>query len=350
MGSKYTHMRKKYTDQDIIEMYIVHRKTYKEIQQETGMHCVQIAKIVRGLKSRSEASKERAKRWNESASDSDRQKRSDKMSEVGKVACRQSKKCWTKPEREFFEILKEINVLVIFPEFMIDLFGIKNETLCLSPCATLYCQYPLQRYVVDFADVENKLVFAVNGDFWHANPILYFDKKLTDIQRHNIKADKLREDYLSSKGWTTHVIWESEIKWNKKLVVERIKEIYSGAERKLVTPSDLHSDSAGFDPQFAHQSWEERLKKLWFKEPRKKAVLQNQICKTCLAPFYFPATKRGRKYCSPDCVSFGQRRATRPELDVLAKEVAEFGYLAVSRRYGVSDNAIRKWLSKEDKR
>jgi transposase-like protein len=34
----------------------------------------------------------------------------------------------------------------------------------------------------------------------------------------------------------------------------------------------------------------------------------------------------------------------RPLYEQLLREVAESGYVAVGRRYGVSDNAIRKWV------
>jgi len=39
-----------------------------------------------------------------------------------------------------------------------------------------------------------------------------------------------------------------------------------------------------------------------------------------------------------------RRKAQRPSHDRLLREVAELGYCAVGRRYGVSDNAIRKWI------
>ena len=34
----------------------------------------------------------------------------------------------------------------------------------------------------------------------------------------------------------------------------------------------------------------------------------------------------------------------RPPYDELRRQVAELGWSAVGRRYGVSDNAIRKWI------
>ena len=60
-----------------------------------------------------------------------------------------------------------------------------------------------------------------------------------------------------------------------------------------------------------------------------------------------------QRYCSAECGRRGDRRgrkrpgarrAVRPALEQLLKEIDELGYLAVGRRYGVSDNAIRKWV------
>jgi hypothetical protein len=62
---------------------------------------------------------------------------------------------------------------------------------------------------------------------------------------------------------------------------------------------------------------------------------------------------RAQRYCSSECGSrwdrrgLGRpslRRVERPPHDQLLREVNRLGYLAVGRKYGVSDNAIRKWL------
>ena len=34
----------------------------------------------------------------------------------------------------------------------------------------------------------------------------------------------------------------------------------------------------------------------------------------------------------------------KPKLEVLLKDVEELGYCGTGRKYGVSDNAIRKWI------
>jgi integrase len=47
--------------------------------------------------------------------------------------------------------------------------------------------------------------------------------------------------------------------------------------------------------------------------------------------------------------SFLNRKVDRPPLDVLKAEINELGYSAVGRKYGVSDNAVRKWLKAYEK-
>lgn len=50
--------------------------------------------------------------------------------------------------------------------------------------------------------------------------------------------------------------------------------------------------------------------------------------------------KKGKEYAP----RFNKRKAVRPNKDILLQEVEELGYSGTGRKYGVSDNAIRKWL------
>jgi hypothetical protein len=67
----------------------------------------------------------------------------------------------------------------------------------------------------------------------------------------------------------------------------------------------------------------------------------------------FVPKNRGQRYCSRECGSRwdrkgmgrpGARKVERPAHEHLLREVDRLGYLAVGRKYRVSDNAIRKWL------
>ncbi len=45
-----------------------------------------------------------------------------------------------------------------------------------------------------------------------------------------------------------------------------------------------------------------------------------------------------------DCAFQKSRRAERPPKEQLLAEIKELGYCGTGRKYGVTDNAIRKWL------
>lgn len=49
-------------------------------------------------------------------------------------------------------------------------------------------------------------------------------------------------------------------------------------------------------------------------------------------------------YCNT-CMGLKRRISERPIPTVLAKEIIEMGFCAVGRKYGVTDNAIRKWCT-----
>ena len=79
-----------------------------------------------------------------------------------------------------------------------------------------------------------------------------------------------------------------------------------------------------------------------------------QPCERCATAFV--PTRVGHRYCSPECGRRAKRsrlagrakphlrRVERPPYEQLMAEIEASSYLAVGRRYGVSDNAIRKWV------
>lgn len=55
----------------------------------------------------------------------------------------------------------------------------------------------------------------------------------------------------------------------------------------------------------------------------------------------------GAKACRR-CSQKQQRRVNRPNKDVLQNDIDNLGYVGTGRKYGVSDNAIRKWIKSGD--
>jgi hypothetical protein len=54
------------------------------------------------------------------------------------------------------------------------------------------------------------------------------------------------------------------------------------------------------------------------------------------------------RYCSQECGAAGpkpeRRKVPRPSHETLLADLESMSFLAVGRKYGVSDNAVRKWL------
>ena len=94
--------------------------------------------------------------------------------------------------------------------------------------------------------------------------------------------------------------------------------------------------SATFDTHCGRKNRRERIKR---------------TCLRCAAEFV-PAD-RSQRYCSRDCGRRWDRRGRprpqmrrveRPPYEHLVAQIAGTSYVAVGRRHGVSDNAIRKWV------
>jgi G:T-mismatch repair DNA endonuclease (very short patch repair protein) len=63
--------------------------------------------------------------------------------------------------------------------------------------------------------LRDKILIEVNGDFWHANPLIYSntDVLLGDLTASKIwNKDKKKLDKATNKGYTVITIWESEIR------------------------------------------------------------------------------------------------------------------------------------------
>lgn len=83
---------------------------------------------------------------------------------------------------------------------------------------------------------------------------------------------------------------------------------------------------------------EKREKRLKIKAVR----LQRMACKNCGKEFQPDSCRR--VYCTIDCSRIAERKVERPSKEQLEKDLSDLSYLAVGRKYGVSDNAVRKWL------
>jgi len=94
----------------------------------------------------------------------------------------------------------------------------------------------------------------------------------------------------------------------------------------------LKYNDDGTIEKFPNKTWAE-------KHPK------NTKCKNC-NNMISEKTKTGM--CQ-DCYHLKRRKTERPSYEVLKKEIDGTNYCAVGRKYGVSDNAIRKWIKTYEK-
>jgi len=71
-------------------------------------------------------------------------------------------------------------------------------------------------------------------------------------------------------------------------------------------------------------------------------LLKPMNCERCGVEYQ--PDKHKRKFCSDKCYRLNSRRVERPSKEQLEKDLSEMNFVKVGKKYGVSDNAVRKWL------
>lgn len=71
----------------------------------------------------------------------------------------------------------------------------------------------------------------------------------------------------------------------------------------------------------------------------KAKVIEPTFCITCDRTLQ----DKQKKYCSFECAGLGKRTTNRPDKKQLQDDINNMSWLAMGRKYGVSDNAVRKW-------
>jgi hypothetical protein len=58
---------------------------------------------------------------------------------------------------------------------------------------------------------------------------------------------------------------------------------------------------------------------------------------------------KGSKFCTK-CNGENQRKFERPDLETLLQDVKELGYVGAGKKYGITDNGLRKWIKSYQKK
>lgn len=74
---------------------------------------------------------------------------------------------------------------------------------------------------------------------------------------------------------------------------------------------------------------------------RPRNPIKPKICKQCGAIFF--SKEKDQNFCSMNCANLAKRIVERPTREILKQEIREQSFISLSKKYGVSDNAIRRW-------
>jgi len=77
----------------------------------------------------------------------------------------------------------------------------------------------------DFGNKKHRILIEVQGDYWHANPKVYKNNQLNEMQKNNIIKDKEKNEFASKHNMKLFYIWEQDIRQGNFKVLDQIKEI-----------------------------------------------------------------------------------------------------------------------------
>jgi len=85
-------------------------------------------------------------------------------------------------------------------------------------------EYHLGNFYFDIHINDTSLLIEVQGDYWHANPLVYQDRqKLNSVQKSNLRRDNYKRIFAKQNGFYTLYIWENDLKNNADIVKETLK-------------------------------------------------------------------------------------------------------------------------------
>jgi very-short-patch-repair endonuclease len=169
-------------------------------------------------------------------------------------------------------------------------------------------------YELDFCILDKKIDIEIDGS-QH-----YYDEKI-------VESDKRRNKFLEDNGWDI-----IRINWSdyQKLGFEYKKEYISNLKSYI---NDLIDTKPFFEVPIKEIKIKEKKQRV-----ENKKIKKEYLCKYCESKCTWSKDR-----CEP-CYRKQSRKVERPSLDQLKIDIENLGYSGTGRKYGVSDNSIRKWI------
>lgn len=159
-------------------------------------------------------------------------------------------------------------------------------------------------YELDFCILDKKIDIEIDGN-QH-----YYDDKI-------VESDKRRNKFLEDNGWDIiRINWSEYQKLN-----------FDEKNEYIINLKNYINNLIEVKPYFIKETKE-----------RKQRNKKEYLCKQCGVKCTWSKDR-----CEP-CYRLDSRKVGRPSLEQLEEDIKRLGYSGTGRKYGVSDNSIRKWI------
>jgi very-short-patch-repair endonuclease len=164
-------------------------------------------------------------------------------------------------------------------------------------------ELPVHPFFIDFAFVTKKVAVEIDGS--------------QHLEEDRKERDKRKEELLISYGWKVLRFTENEVKKNIYNCLDIVENICEEREN--------------------------------YQDITKVGIFSSKESNFCICGKEITHVSKNCIKCSGKLSSLSQRKVERPPYTQLIDEVDELGYTGTGRKYGVSDNSIRKWIKYYEK-
>jgi len=185
----------------------------------------------------------------------------------------------------------------------------KNKNIYQSWCKD--CVYTAQK--LRWKDRKRKIVGLCGGKCSKCN----YNKCISSLDLHHLDPSTKEYDWDSLRS----LKWETILKEVNKCILV-CKNCHG----------EIHSSEENFDLISSGKD------NVLLNTQLSTSLINTGSCSNCFKPVY------GTKYCSKICARFSSRKVIRPSKEEILKLQETMTMVDIGKKYGVSDNSIRKWL------
>lgn len=180
----------------------------------------------------------------------------------------------------------------------------------------IYKEYSVFPYFIDFAFIDMKLAVEVDG--------------AQHLEPERAERDRKKDNLLVENGWSVIRFTASDVMRNSSMVADILKEHLETVSTPLIERIGILKSPTKKEHKNGSKT-------------KKEKVVHVGILKAPKTRQPIPREVNGRTKLQNEA-SYKQRKVkNRPSKEELEKLTHNESFIEIGRRYGVSDNTIRKW-------